>query len=52
MAGGTEGGDSDAFDQNAVAIGTNSSITKEKATTPRWRLPVTPRSSSLRPGGY
>ena len=34
MAGGAmEGGDSDAFDQNAVAIGTNSSITKEKAMT-------------------
>ena len=33
MAGGPRGGDSDAFDQNAVAIGTNSSITKEKATT-------------------
>lgn len=33
MSGGSEGGDSDAFDQNAVAIGTNSSITKEKAVT-------------------
>lgn len=33
MSGGSEGGDSDAFDQNAVAIGTNSSITKEKAIT-------------------
>ena len=38
MAGGTEGGDSDAFDQNAVAIGTNSSITKEKATTREMAL--------------
>lgn len=33
MSGGSEGGNSDAFDQNAVAIGTNSSITKEKAVT-------------------
>ena len=38
MAGGTEGGDSDAFDQNAVAIGSNSSITKEKATTREMAL--------------
>ena len=34
----TEGGDSDAFDQNAVAMGSSASITKEKAITREMAL--------------